>query len=83
MIIADIRLPDMTGYELMLKLQEIAGHGAAGADDRLRLRPGPLDRQGPAGRPASGVLYKPFRLDQLLDTVERAIAMPRPVQQAT
>ena len=27
-----------------------AGRGAAGADDRLRLRSGPFDRQGPAGR---------------------------------
>ena len=54
-IIADIRLPDMTGYEFMLKLQERDGcrARAAGADDRLRLRSRPLDRQGPAGRPAS------------------------------
>ena len=27
------------------------------------------------------VLYKPFRLDQLLETVELAVAIPRPVQQ--
>ena len=36
-IIADIRLPDMNGYELMLKLQELVEPGAAGLDDRLRL----------------------------------------------
>ena len=55
-MIADIRLPDMTGYEFMLKLQGDDGPGAADADDRLRLRPGPLDRQGPPGRPAGGAL---------------------------
>ena len=51
-IIADIRLPDMNGYELMLKLQEVLRAGAAGADDRVRLRSGALDRQRPQGRPA-------------------------------
>ena len=25
------------------------------------------------------VLFKPFRIDQLLDTVERALASPKPV----
>jgi len=25
------------------------------------------------------VLFKPFRIDQLLDTVERALAIPKPV----
>jgi FixJ family two-component response regulator len=29
------------------------------------------------------VLYKPFRLDQLLDAVEKAVAIPRPVRQPT
>ena len=55
-IIADIRLPDMTGYEFLLKLKEMMEVGAAGADDRLRLRPRPLDRQGPPGRPAGRAL---------------------------
>ena len=55
-IIADIRLPDMSGYELLLKLKEMMEVGAAGADDRLRLRPGPFDRQGPPGRLAGGAL---------------------------
>ncbi len=32
------------------------GCGAAGADDRFRLGPRPLDRQGPAGRPPGGAL---------------------------
>ncbi len=49
-IIADIRLPDMSGYDLLLKLQELMEPRAADPDDRLRLRSGPLDRQGPPGR---------------------------------
>ena len=55
-MIADIRLPDMTGYEFMLKLQEVDGRGAHGVDDRLRLGPRPFDRQGPAGGPAGRAL---------------------------
>ena len=52
-VIADIRLPDMTGYEFMLKLQEVMDAGAVGVDDRFWLGPRPFDRQSPAGRPAS------------------------------
>ena len=82
MIIADIRLPDMSGYDLLIKLQAHARSRADGADDRLRLRSGPLDRQGAAGRLAVlGRAYKPFRLDQLLDTVEKMVKSPNPVPQ--
>ena len=55
-VIADIRLPDMTGYEFLLKLQEIMDNGTAGADDGLRVGSRPFDRQGPAGRSANGAL---------------------------
>ncbi len=34
-----------------------------------------------AGLPAYAVLYKPFRLDQLLSAVERIIEAPRPAPQ--
>ena len=34
-----------------------------------------------AGLQSHAVLYKPFRLDQLLDTVERVIRTPGPVSQ--
>ena len=53
------------------------GTGADGPDDRLRLRPGAFDRQArQAGLQA--VLYKPFRLDQLLETVELLVTGCRP-----
>jgi CheY-like chemotaxis protein len=82
-VIADIRLPDMTGYEFMLKLKEImdpvplilmTGFGWDPCHSIVKARQ--------AGLPADAVLYKPFRLDQLLETVERVVRMPGPVSQA-
>ena len=73
-IIADIRLPDMCGYDLMLKLQELMDHvplilmTGFGYDPSHSI---PKARQ--AGLPANWVLYKPFRLDQLLETVEMVV----------
>ncbi len=71
-LIADIRLPDMTGYEFMLKLQEIidpvplvlmTGFGHDPGHSIVKARQAGLQ----------AVLYKPFRLDQLLTTVEQII----------
>ena len=81
-IIADIRLPDMTGYELLLKLQEIVDPVPLVLMTGFGYDPGhsiPKSRQ--AGLPAYAVLYKPFRLDQLLDTVEKMIGTPGAVPQ--
>ncbi|HUT76791.1 MAG TPA: response regulator [Polyangia bacterium] len=81
-VIADIRLPDMTGYEFMCRLQEI-----------INLEPLPLilmsgfgydpDHSIVKARQAGlqAVLYKPFRLDQLLNTVEQIVSAPGPVRQ--
>ena len=81
-VIADIRLPDMTGYEFMCRLQEI-----------INLEPLPLilmsgfgydpDHSIVKARQAGlqAVLYKPFRLDQLLNTVEQIVSAPGPVGQ--
>ena len=82
-IIADIRLPDMNGYELMLKLQEVmdpvplvlmTGFGYDPGHSIVNVRK--------AGLPAYAVLYKPFRLDQSADAVERIIQVPGPVPSA-
>lgn len=76
-IIADIRLPDISGYDFMLKLQEIikndplplilmTGFGYDPGHSIVKARQAGLQ----------AVLYKPFRLDQLLDTVEQVITAP-------
>jgi CheY-like chemotaxis protein len=79
-VIADIRLPDMTGYEFMLKLQEMmetvplvlmTGFGWDPGHSIVKARQAGLQ----------AVLYKPFRLDQLLSAVEQIIKSPRPVAQ--
>jgi CheY-like chemotaxis protein len=83
-IIADIRLPDMNGYELMLKFKDLMGVVPLVLMTGFGYDPGhSIVKARQAGLLPGQVLYKPFRLDQLLDTVERAIAMPRPVQQPT
>jgi len=74
-VIADIRLPDMTGYELLVKLREIidsvpmvlmTGFGYDPGHSIVKARAAGIDL----------VLFKPFRIDQLLDTIERALARP-------
>ncbi len=73
-IICDIRLPNMTGYELLLKLKEMidpvpmilmTGYGYDPGHSIVKARQ--------AGLPQGAVLYKPFRLDQLLSTVENMV----------
>ena len=75
-IIADIRLPDMSGYDLMLKLKEsiegvpmvlMTGFGYDPGHSIVRARQAGL----------KAVLYKPFRLDQLLDVIEQIVTVHR------
>jgi CheY-like chemotaxis protein len=72
-IITDIRLPDMSGYQLLLKLQEIldtvplvlmTGFGYDPGHSIVKARQAGVDL----------VLFKPFRVDQLLDTVEKSVS---------
>jgi len=73
-IISDTRLPDMNGYELLLKLRERMEHvpfvlmASFGYDSEHTI---PKARQ--AG--LRSVLYKPFRLDQLVSTVEEIVSV--------
>jgi CheY-like chemotaxis protein len=76
-IISDIRLPDMSGHQLLLKLQEIVdpvplvlmtGFGYDPGHSIVKARQAGIDL----------VLFKPFRIDQLLDTVEKAVLRRQP-----
>ena len=79
-VISDIRLPDMNGYELLLKLQEIMALAPLVLMTGFGWDPGhTIVKARQAGLQA--VLYKPFRLDQLLGAVELIINAPRPVAQ--
>ncbi len=80
-VIADIRLPDMSGYDFMLKLQEVmdteslplilmTGFGYDPGHSIVKARQAGLQ----------AVLYKPFRLDQLLSTVEQIVNVPDSVR---
>jgi len=82
-VIADIRLPDMSGYDFMVRLQELmdveplplvlmTGFGYDPGHSIVKARQAGLQ----------AVLYKPFRLDQLLDTVEQIVLRPKAVRQA-
>lgn len=71
-IISDIRLEDMSGIEILTRLQEIldvvplvlmTGYGYDPSHCMVRARQ--------AGLPAYAILFKPFRLEQLLDTIEK------------
>jgi CheY-like chemotaxis protein/PAS domain-containing protein len=68
-IIADIRLPDMSGYDLLVELQEMMTHVPMVLMTGFGYDPGhSIVKARRAGLRA--VLYKPFRLDQLLETVQ-------------
>lgn len=71
-ILADIRLPDMSGYDLLMKLKERVENPPLILMTGFGYDPGhAIVKARQAGLKA--VLYKPFRLDQLLETIEQAI----------
>lgn len=74
-VIADIRLPDMTGYDCFVKVREVNAHlpvilmtgfGYDPSHSIVKARQMGL----------KSVLYKPFRLDQLLKELETAVSSP-------
>ncbi len=80
-VIADIRLPDMNGYELMQKLSELPDAPPLVLMTGFGYDPGhSIVKARQAGLKA--VLYKPFRLDQLLETVERIVSSNPAVTQS-
>ena len=68
----------MTGYEFMLKLQEVMDPAPLVLMTGFGWDPGhSIVKARQAGLQA--VLYKPFRLDQLLAAIELVINTPQPV----
>ena len=76
-VISDIRLPDISGYDFMLNLKEVmdvdplplvlmTGFGYDPDHSIVKARQAGLQL----------VLYKPFRVDQLLNTIEQIISTP-------
>jgi CheY-like chemotaxis protein len=71
-VLADVRLPDMSGYECFCQLRGVlaqvpiilmTGFGYDPTHSIVKARQEGLQ----------GILYKPFRVDQLLDAVETAV----------
>jgi len=78
-VLTDIRLPDMNGYECFCEIQEIdgrlpvvlmTGFGYDAGHSIVKSRQ----------RGLKSVLYKPFRREQLLSEVEKAVTPPPPHQ---
>jgi CheY-like chemotaxis protein len=76
-VLADIRLPDMPGFEIFRRLREISQVGevilmsAYGYDPHHSIVKAKQDG-------LRRVLFKPFRVDQLLDALERKPEPPPP-----
>ncbi|MCA9214787.1 MAG: response regulator [Planctomycetales bacterium] len=73
-ILSEIRLPDMSGHDLFLRLKEIMDPVPMVLMTGFGYDPGhTIVKARQAGLAANAVLYKPFRLDQLLQVVESVI----------
>ena len=73
-IIADIRLPDMSGYELLVKLQDVIGSVPLILMTGFGYDPGhSIVKARQAGLHPNAILYKPFRLDQLIEVCETLV----------
>lgn len=74
-IITDIRLPDISGYQLLLKLKDMWDDPPLILMTGFGYDPGhSIVKARQAGLRAGAILYKPFRLDQLLETVEATVS---------
>ncbi|MCH2211536.1 MAG: response regulator [Fuerstiella sp.] len=78
-VLADIRLSDMTGFECFISMRDIdthtpvifmTGFGYDASHSIVKARQHGL----------KAVLYKPFRVEQLLTEIEKAIATPPPLE---
>ena len=78
-IISDIRLPDYSGYQLMLRLKNILEPVPMVLMTGFGYDPGhSIVKARQAGLHSKAILYKPFRLDQLISVVETIIDNHQP-----
>jgi DNA-binding NtrC family response regulator len=81
-IISDVRLPDMSGYTLLVKLQQVLDPVPLILMTGFGYDPGhSIVKARQAGLHHKSVLFKPFRLDQLLETVEATLEASKKVVQ--
>ena len=66
LVVSDIKMPDKTGYDVFAAARQKSQTLPGDPDDRLRLRPQPLASSAPARKGLQAVLFKPFKVDQLL-----------------
>ena len=73
-IIADIRLPDIGGYDLLIQLKQLVDDPPLILMTGFGYDPGhSIVKARQAGLRANAVLFKPFRLDQLLEIVQATV----------
>jgi DNA-binding response OmpR family regulator len=83
-ILADIRLPDMSGHQLMMQLKELVDPVPLILMTGFGYDPGhSIVKARQAGLHPKAILYKPFRLDQLLAGVEAVLEATQAVTQQT
>lgn len=75
-IISDIKLPDYSGYQLMLRLGEIMDRVPMVLMTGFGYDPGhSIVKARQNGLHPKGILFKPFRLDQLIDVVKTILEL--------
>lgn len=73
-ILSDIKLPDYSGYQLMLRLQKLMSYVPIALMTGFGYDPGhSIVKARQAGLHRKAILYKPFHLDQLLSVTEMLI----------
>lgn len=73
-IISDIKLPDYSGYQLMLRLEKVMDHVPMILMTGFGYDPGhSIVKAKQNGLHPKAVLFKPFRLDQLIDVLKTVL----------
>lgn len=76
-IIADIKLPDYSGYQLMLRLGDLMDEVPMILMTAFGYDPGhSIVKARQAGLHSGCTLFKPFRMDQLIQTIKTAMGQP-------